>query len=106
MCIYTCIYTHICVYIHVYMYIYTYMCIYIYIYIYIVSGTRVMSKYINMATPFQMVLLPPKRRKNGATGLKLGMQIQLDFVNNMRWVPSGHTSSSVCKAKYATKIFF
>ena len=38
-----------------------------------------------------MVLLPEK--KNGATGLKLGMHIQLDSGSNMG---VGHTSSSWC----------
>ena len=42
----------------------------------------------------KMVLLLEK--KNGATDLKLGMQIRLNFTNNMGWVPSGHTSSFVC----------
>ena len=41
-----------------------------------------------------MVLIPEK--KNGAAGLKLGMQTQLDSANNMGWVPSGHTSFSLC----------
>ena len=35
------------------------------------------------------------RKKDGATGLKLGMQTQLDYAINMGWVPSGHNSSSV-----------
>ena len=39
------------------------------------------------------------RKNNGSTGLKFGMQTQPDSANNMGWVPSGHTSSSVCKAK-------
>ena len=28
--------------------------------------------------------------------LMLGMQTQLNSMNNMGWVPSGHTSSSLC----------
>ena len=36
------------------------------------------------------------RKKNGVTDLKLGMQTQPDSVNNMGWVSSGHTSSSLC----------
>ena len=39
------------------------------------------------------------RKNSGVTGLKLGMQTQLDFANNIGWFPSGHTYSSVCKAK-------
>ena len=37
-----------------------------------------------------------KKKKNGATHLKLDMQTQLNSVSNIRWVPSGHTSSSLC----------
>ena len=45
-----------------------------------------------------MILLSEKRI--GSTDQELGMQTQLDSLNNMGWVPSGHTSSSfVCKAK-------
>ena len=40
-----------------------------------------------------MVLLSEKK---GATGLKLSMQTQLHSANNVGWVPSGHTSSSLC----------
>ena len=36
------------------------------------------------------------RKMNGATVIKLGMQTQLDSSNNMGWVPSSHTSSSLC----------
>ena len=36
------------------------------------------------------------RKKNGATGLKFGMHIQLDCANNIEWVTSGHTYSSLC----------
>ena len=52
-----------------------------------------------MATPLsvlkkpKMVLFPEK--ENGATDLKLGMRTQLDSVNNMERVPSGHTFSSL-----------
>ena len=42
---------------------------------------------------------PYTRKSNGATGIKIGMQIQLDSVNNKGCVPSGHTTSSVCKTK-------
>ena len=42
-----------------------------------------------------MVLLPEKIMDL----LKFGMQTQFDSRNNMGWVPSGHTSSSVCKVK-------
>ena len=38
-------------------------------------------------------------KKDGATDLKLGMQTQLDSVNNMGWVSSGQTFSSVCEAE-------
>ena len=45
------------------------------------------------------------RKRNGAIGLKLGMQTQLDSSNNMGWVPSGHTSSSLwIRLKYQQKI--
>ena len=36
-----------------------------------------------------------KKRKNGATGLNLGILIELDSANNMVWVPFGHTSKSL-----------
>ena len=39
---------------------------------------------------------PFSRIKNGATGLKFGIQTQLNSLNNMRWVQSGHTPSSLC----------
>ena len=35
-----------------------------------------------------------KKKKKGATVLKLGMYIQLDSGCNMGWVPPGYTSSS------------
>ena len=81
----------------------TYIYIYIYIYIYLESVSPwECLKYNYMATPLsefkkmsqKMVLLPGE--KNGGTGLKLGMPAQLDSANNMGWVPSGHTSSSLC----------
>ena len=46
------------------------------------------------------------RKKNGATGLKLGMQTQLDSANSMGWVPSGHTSSSLCIRLKMPKMIF
>ena len=52
-----------------------------------------------MATPLSVL----KEAKNGAfaenneaVNLKLLYATQLDYANNMGWVPSGHTSSSVC----------
>ena len=35
------------------------------------------------------------RKTDGTTGLKLGMDTQLDSGSNIGWVPPGHTSSSL-----------
>ena len=51
-----------------------------------------------------MVLVLEK--KNGATYLKLGMQTQLDSADNMAWVPSDHTSSSLCVRLNMPKMVF
>ena len=45
-------------------------------------------------------------KKNGAAGLKFDMQTQLDSANNMGWVPSGHTSSSLCVRLNMPKMVF
>ncbi len=61
-------------------------------YIFRVSITRgTLSAYLYGHTPF--CIQPGK--KDGAINLKLGMQTQLDSLNNMGWVPSGHTFSSL-----------
>ena len=53
-------------------------------------------KHVYIAIPLSVIkkakICTFARRKNG---LKLGMQT-LDSANNMGWVPSGHTSSSLC----------
>ena len=49
-----------------------------------------------MATPLYVLSKKPKLvlyQKKGATSIKLGMQTQLDSVNNMGCIPLGHTSS-------------
>ena len=58
-------------------------------------------KYIYMATPLSVFkkvkkLLMPTKKNNAVTYLKLWHETQLDSANNIGWVPSGHTSSSLC----------
>ena len=64
---------------------------------------------VKLGVTYTTLLRKPKlvhlQGENGATDLKLGMLTQLDSVNNMWWVPAGHTSSSVCKAKVSEMVF-
>ena len=45
-------------------------------------------------------------KKNRDTDLKLGMKTELEYANNMGWVPSGHTSSSLCVKLKMPKWYF
>ena len=44
------------------------------------------------------------RKRNVAIGFKLWLQARLHSANNMGSVPSGHTSSSVCKAEMSKMV--
>ena len=84
---------------HIYIYVYIYIHIYTYKYLELVS-LREHHQHTYVAICLSVFKKAKNgtlaRKKNGATGLKLGMQTQLDSANNMGWVPSGHTSSFLC----------
>ena len=45
------------------------------------------------------------QKKSRNTGLKFGIHAQLDTGSYMGWVPHGHTSILVCKAKIPKIVF-